>query len=313
MRLDVVIPTLNRSTLLARTLTSVRAAERPPGLDVGVIVVDNGSRDDTAEVVRAAERDFGGPLRYLLERRPGKSHALNSGIAASDAELIGMIDDDEEIDRGWLLAVARAFADERLDFIGGPYLPRWGAEPPPWLPREFPAVIGWVESGSEVRDFDATFGGTLMGGNAVVRRRVLERVGPYRPDLGPAGDRRLLSCEDEEMHNRLLAGGARGQYRPDLVIYHYVPPERLTKRYHRRWMFWHGVSTGRLDRMSPQPVAQIAGVPRYLLGDLARGLLGALRATLTRERARRWFAEELRFRDFAGFLWGKFLYRAPGA
>ena len=311
MRLDLVIPTHNRAALLERTLASVLNAEAADGLEVRIVVVDNASRDRTAEVVREHQPRFGGRLAYLYEGRPGKSHALNAAIRASDADLVGMIDDDEELDRGWFLEVARAFAEggEGLDFIGGPYVPRWGAEPPRWLPPDYQAVVGWVDGGREVRDFDASFGGTLMGGNAVVRRRTLERVGLYRPELGPAGDRRLLSCEDEEMHERLLAAGARGQYRPGLVIRHYVPPERLTRAYHRRWVFWHGVSAGVMDRLRPpQRIAYVAGVPRYMIGDLARGVARVLRGG-----GRRWFSEELRLRDFAGFLYGKFLYRPPAA
>ena len=61
-----------------------------------------------------------------------------------------------------------------------------------------------------------------------------------------------MSCEDEDTFKRLLASGARGWYRPELIVYHHLPPERLTKRYFRRWCFWRGVSLGILDRQQPQ-------------------------------------------------------------
>ena len=59
-------------------------------------------------------------LRYLFERRPGRSNALNTGIAACEGDLVGMIDDDEEIDRSWFRAIRAAFERPGLDFIGGP-------------------------------------------------------------------------------------------------------------------------------------------------------------------------------------------------
>src|SRR5687768_11423256 len=117
LRLDVVIPTYNRAALLPRALDSLLVAERPGGLDVGVTVVDNGSTDATRTVVEPFLSRFAGHLQYVYESRPGRSHALNAGIAASRGDLVGMIDDDEEVDRGWLLTIAEAFADPATDFI----------------------------------------------------------------------------------------------------------------------------------------------------------------------------------------------------
>src|SRR5207248_4932085 len=142
----------------------------------------------------------------------------------------------------------------------------------------------------------------LMGGNAVIRRSVLERVGSYSADLGRTSDGRLLSCEDREMYHRLLTIGAKGFYRPDLVILHYVPPERLTKRYFRRWSFWHGVSHGLIERERRTPVAYLLGVPRYLYGRAARGMLRVARGALSREDRARNFSDELAVWDFAGFF-----------
>ena len=123
MQLDILIATYNRSALLARALDSLLAAERPPACDVMVTVVDNRSTDDTRSVVESFIPRFDGRLQYLYESRAGRSHALNAGIAATRGELVAMIDDDEEVDRRWLLAIVKSFADPATDFIGGPYVP----------------------------------------------------------------------------------------------------------------------------------------------------------------------------------------------
>ncbi|MDQ3817929.1 MAG: hypothetical protein M3362_09575, partial [Acidobacteriota bacterium] len=205
--------------------------------------------------------------------------------------------------------IQRAFSQGDVDFIGGPYKPRWGATPPDWLPKDYPAVIGWIEAGSQVRVYGKDYDGVLMGGNAIIRRAVLERVGGYSVSLGPVGER-ILAAEDEDMTERLLAAGARGLYLPDLVIYHYIPPERLTKRYHRRWCFWRAVSQGIRDREQRAPVAYLLGVPRYLYGMAARALLRKMKAILARGKdpAAR-FSDELSFWNLAGFFYGKHFYR----
>jgi glycosyltransferase involved in cell wall biosynthesis len=309
MRLEVLVPTYNRQEMLGRTLSSLQAAAVPPALEVRVTVLDNNSKDETREVVEDWMKRFDGRLGYLFEERQGKSYALNSGIAASNADLIGFIDDDEEVDANWYQTVEEAFSERDVDFIGGPYKPRWGAEPPGWLPEDYPAVIGVIDGGDKIVAYDEKFPGILMGGNAVIKRAVFDKVGPYETEVGRIGDG-LLAGEDEDMYRRLLAIGARGDYRPDLIIYHYIPPERLTKRYYRRWCFWRAVSCGLLDRKSKAQVAYLGGIPRYLYGQAARGGLRFGKDVLRRDgNPAQKFSNELAVWNLAGFFYGKHLYK----
>ena len=94
-----------------------------------------------------------------------------------------------------------------LHFIGGKCLPRWEAARPEWLGQRYLGVIGWVDPGDSARPMGAGYDGILMGGNAVIRRSALDRVGPYSTALSRTGGR-LLGCEDEDMYHRLLASGA---------------------------------------------------------------------------------------------------------
>jgi len=306
MELTVVVPTYNRHLLLKRTLNSLIRAPIPAEMSVRAVVVDNNSQDDTRGTVREYSNLNELAIDYVFEPRQGRSFALNAGIAAADGDLLAMIDDDEEISQYWYAVISSAFKGGDIDFIGGPYLPRWGARPPPWLPQNYLGAIGWVDGGDEVCSYGRGYGGILMGGNAVLTRSVLARVGPYSQSLGRTG-KRLLSCEDEDMYQRLLAAGAKGLYRPDLVIYHYVPPERLTKRYFRSWCFWRGVSRGVMDRDQKAPVAYLGGIPRYLYGTAARSAL-RIASSFIRDRSQL-FADELPIWDLAGFFYGRHFYR----
>ena len=119
---------------------------------------------------------------------PGKPHALNAGVAAAAGDLIGLIDDDEEIAPDWFRVVWRHFnGHPELDFIGGKCLPLWGAPRPVWLGRHYVGVIGWVDPGPQQQVMDGRYQGMLMGGNAVIRRRALERAGPYSAELSRTG------------------------------------------------------------------------------------------------------------------------------
>lgn len=309
LTLDVLIPTRNRARLLAGAIESLLRARVPEGLTANIVPIDNGSSDGTPQLLEWMAARNRGRIQIVEERRCGKSRALNAGIAATSGDLVGMVDDDEEVQEGWFESVLRAFtADPGLDFIGGPYTAIWAAPPPEWIPSDYLAVLGDTHTGAGERPYDAEFPGILKGGNAVIRRPTLRRVGPYAEYLGPAGPARLLSCEDEEMYLRLLSAGARGRYLPDLVVYHHVSVDRLTPGYFRRWCFWRGVSRGLMDRAHPMPVRYLAGVPRFLYGSAARGLARVAKALLAVAPERSALSDELKAWDLAGYLWGRHIY-----
>jgi glycosyltransferase involved in cell wall biosynthesis len=306
MQLDVVIPTYNRSALLPKALGSLLRARVPPGLEVRIIAVDNNSSDDTKATIDEFAKQTNGRVSYVFEKRQGRSPALNAGIAAATGDLVGFIDDDEEIDESWYETILSAFTRNEVDFIGGPYVPRFESDVPEWLPKSHTAVVGIVDGGDKVVPFDASYPGILMGGNAVFTRETLRRVGPYSAELGRSGTR-LLSCEDEDMYQRLQAAGARGLYLPQLIVYHFIPGERLTKRYHRSWCFWQSVSSAVLDRIRPQPTAYVLGVPRYFYGRALRGMLRLAQVWKGEPESR--FSNELSLWELAGFFYGKHFYR----
>src|ERR1022692_4856146 len=123
MRLDVILPTYNRHQLLKLTLDSLLAAEVPPDLTVSVTVVDNNSSDATRETVEVYQSKFGGRLHYVFEKKQGRSHALNAGITSTSGDLVGMIDDDEQVDRSWFRRIYEIFSSGDVVFTGVPTSP----------------------------------------------------------------------------------------------------------------------------------------------------------------------------------------------
>ena len=87
-RVSVIVPTKNRNILLRQALLSIRALEGPD-LDLEIIVADNGSSDDTAEVARALG------ARFVQTNVPGAAAARNAGLRAATGEFIGFLDDDD--------------------------------------------------------------------------------------------------------------------------------------------------------------------------------------------------------------------------
>jgi glycosyltransferase involved in cell wall biosynthesis len=307
MRLDVVVPTYKRSALLRRTIASLIEAPIPETLEVAILIVDNNSEDDTEQVVLELQAQTERRLLYIRETNQGLSHARNAGIRAGTGEIIGFIDDDEEIHQDWYNVVAREFEDRATQFIGGPYLPNWGAPPPFWLPPGYHSVIGVVVPKPR-SPFGRSFQANLMGGNAVVRRNVFDNIGLYSTKLGRSG-KGLLSDEDAEFYGRLCSADLHGMYVPDLMIHHYIPASRLTRNYHRRWCYWRGVSQGYADRESKETLPYLLGVPRHRVGRALKGLLSMPKHLMSPEGAGQAFADELASWDLLGFIYGRYFVR----
>lgn len=283
----IIISTFNRAALLARTLDSLAAL--PPGVPApwDVLIVDNNSSDDTAEVVARAATTFPVPLRRIFEPRPGKSIALNTAMAETAADVIVFTDDDVQVPAHWLDAAVAPLLSAGHDYTGGPARPWWETGPPAWLnlSGRLSAPLAIVDYGPERCIFEER-GAIPLGVNMAVRRSLIDRVGGFNPKLGRSG-KSLLGQEQAEFFHRSRAAGATGLYVPEMWVEHFVPASRVTLRYFVRWWYWKGVSQRRWHGMHGSTetgvdlsrTRRLFGVPLYILRALARDvfrLLGSL-------------------------------------
>jgi glucosyl-dolichyl phosphate glucuronosyltransferase len=289
----VVVCTYNRAAFLAELLDSLRATD-PSGLTWNVIVVDNNSTDDTRQVVTSRVDGFPVPLKYLFEPRQGKSVALNTALAATDATVVVFTDDDVLVSERWLDASCRPILDDpTVDYTGGPVFPIWGRPRPSWLDgkrSDLWGTLAILDYGQESFVFEERRR-VPLGANMAVRRSLIDRIGGFDPSLGRKGNS-LLGQEQAEFFCRSRAEGARGVYVPAASVRHHVPATRLTREYFLRWWYWKGVSKALLERRHPLTdtgvdltrVPTVAGVPRFLFGSAVRDVAGFVRAAITLNR-----------------------------
>jgi glycosyltransferase involved in cell wall biosynthesis len=306
----VVICTYNRAAFLDATLDSL-ATTRTSLVRWNVIVVDNNSSDRTREIVASRIADYPVPLKYLLEPQQGKSHALNTGLAATAAGIVLFTDDDVRVTGEWVEASCRGMvADSSLDYTGGPVRPIWEGPCPDWLDQERTDLWGTLailDYGPEPFVFEERQL-VPLGANMAVRRSLIDRVGGFDPDLGRKGES-LLGQEQAEFFCRSRAAGARGRYEPAMEIHHVVPVRRLTKQYFRRWWYWKGVSKSLLERRHPvtemgvdlRTVPTFAGAPRFMLGSALRDVTGWVAASVRGNSVER-FRREVRLCYFLGYM-----------
>ena len=197
---SIVVPTRNRANYLRVSLESIFAQEAAAPFEV--IVVDDGSTDDTSAVAENA----GAKLIRTAARGPNA--ARNAGLRAAEADLVVFVDDDIETPPGWLAAyLAGADRHPDADAFGGPIRARFEGRAPRSCGRE-PAPITTLDLGPADREAEL-----VWGANMAARRRAFERAGTFDEDLPHYG-------EEEEWLMRLRGAGGRVVYLADARLDH---------------------------------------------------------------------------------------------
>lgn len=253
-RLSLIIATYNRSAWLLRALESV-VTQTAPRDEWECIVVDNNSTDDTAaRFAEFAASHASFQLRLVHESRQGLSHARNCGIEHSRGEYIAIIDDDECICPDFISAYTDLFdRHPEAGSAGGRIIARYPAGRPAWMSRwTEQAIANPIDLGDKIREFPA--GCIPGGGNMALRRATIERGGLFDTSLGRSGAS-LTGGEESDLFARLARMGVKCLYVPRAVMYHIIPPEKLTDDYFDR--LYRGVgATQRLRAEAERRVAR---------------------------------------------------------
>jgi len=297
--ISVVLCTWNRADLLGGALSALVSQDAPSLPEI--VVVDNDSTDGTANVVRHFTDRYR-HIRYVFEPSPGLSHARNAGVAATSGRLVAFTDDDVRVPPEWLRTIA-SVAERYPDAgcFGGPVLPQWMGPVPRWLTEDHWSALGIQNHSPEPFRADESRPICLIGANLVIRRDVLQAVGPFDPAVQRVRSG-VGSTEDDQYHRRIWATGHHGVYDPALRVGAVVTGERLAKSYHRRWHFGHGrhIARMRLPDMESSRL-RVLGIPAHLLRQAAADLRQGM-ASLARRDEVCAFDRELRLWFAAGFI-----------
>jgi cellulose synthase/poly-beta-1,6-N-acetylglucosamine synthase-like glycosyltransferase len=212
----VVIPVYNGSMTIRACLDSLLAQDCPLD-EYEVIVVENGSTDDTSDIVGAYEQ-----VRLIHSDVRGASVARNVGIWATQAEIIAFTDADCVADPHWICALMKAYEDPTVGGVGGQIIG--------YDHHNLTLVESFLHAHSPLINFisgEGEFLPHLYTANASFRRCTLLQVGGFNPHLVTAEDvdlswrvqlktpYQLVYCDDAVIHHhhRATVRGMARQYR----------------------------------------------------------------------------------------------------
>jgi glycosyltransferase involved in cell wall biosynthesis len=245
--LSVILPTRNRAQLLLGAIDSLVQQTLPQDA-FEVLVIDNGSTDETADVVREKARSKT-TLRYIYEPEPGLHAGRHRGMLEACGDVLVFADDDIEAFPSWLSTIHEVFTDPEVAMVGGNNRPMFLEQPPAWLlalwnrphplgGRALPA-LSILELDGEPRSLSPYF---IWGCNFAIRKDVLLRAGGFHPDGMPKELIRFRGDGETHVSRFVAESGMKCLFHPGASVYHKVTQGRMTIDYFRQRGFNQGVS-----------------------------------------------------------------------
>ena len=217
MKVSVVIPAYNAERTIGEAVVHSLSQTRG-SLQVELIVVDDGSTDDTAAIAEAAG------ATVIRQQNAGPAAARNRGWQSATGTFLCFTDSDCIPIAGWLENLLDGFTDSHVGAVAGSYEI---ANPSSWLARWVQQEI--MERHKRMLPFIRAFGSY----NVAIPRHVLQATGGFDPVY------RRASGEDNDLSYRIIKKGWRIAFRPQARVSHYHPEklwQYLMEQY--RHGFW---------------------------------------------------------------------------
>lgn len=245
MLISLVICTRNRLSSLRVCLEHIQRLQSPGEWEL--VVVDNGSNDGTAELLKAFAERASLRVTLVYEPKSGLGGARNTGIAKATGEIIAFTDDDCYVAPDFLIRICEVFRDERIGFMGGRIVLYDDTDAPVTIRPENHHYF--IEPRSFIKP------GQLHGANMAARRSLLFELGGFDPEFG-AGSR-FRACEETDLQARASQIGAIGIYDPRPMVWHH-----------------HGRKSGKTlnKAMRGYDYARGAYYAKFILNSQTRGL-----------------------------------------
>ncbi|MCE2750300.1 MAG: glycosyltransferase [Pirellula sp.] len=244
---SIIIPVLNNPQGLRRCIEALRGQ----GIAFELIVVDNGSTDETCAVAELLAD------RVLIYPKLTVGALRNQGAQVAKGQILVFTDSDQRPAEGWLASGLEALArEESAGMVGARYHAPEGSS---WVAKTLDLQRRYSDVRGDI--------GWLQGGNLFVKRAAFERVGGFRTDL--------VASEDVDLSFRVRKAGFRVICDPKIINYHDGDPQTLIDFFRKER--WRGSSGWKAWATQGYPLSELPSLlwPFWVVLGLVGVALGA--------------------------------------
>ena len=222
IKISVIVPTYNRAQMLSNTLRSIKCQSLQEEA-YEIIVVDNGSKNNTQEIVRQVNQEEGKRVHYICEPNLGLHNARHAGARKSIGEILAYTDDDVVCDKNWLTALLNEYHSDEIVCVGGKILPKWEVPPPKWMRFFDPWTLCLLDYGDTV--IECKWPQNPFGCNFSIRKDILFELGGFNPEC--MGEN-WIGDGEAGLLRRIYAKKYKVIYTPEAIVWHIVYSDRIT-------------------------------------------------------------------------------------
>lgn len=244
--ISIVICSYNRAKYIGEAMLSLYTQTLEP-TRFEVIVVDNASTDNTADICREfIANHANAQFTYLLETQQGASFARNTGAAIAKAPLLCFMDDDAIAEPEFLQNILQFFKEvPDAGGLGGRIIPRYIPAEPTWMSHYVSSLVGHFHYAEERTPFKN--GKYPLESNMIIKTADFHTIGGFNTKLPGVSGTLRIGGEGKDFFFRLMALGKIIYYDPKVRVEHVVETAKLTPEYMYRVA--SGIGRGERVRM----------------------------------------------------------------
>jgi glycosyltransferase involved in cell wall biosynthesis len=226
--ISVIIACYNSSLVIAETLKCLQVQKNAENINWEVILIDNNSTDNTAEVAKNTWLDPKVPLHILSEKKVGEANARKTGFLHANYSILSIVDDDNRVGSDWIQQIYKHFENPEIGLVGCVGVGDFEEPPPAWFSKYADAfAIGSLYEGDFV---DITKDAIVPGAGLAVRKEVFDKLyaADWKPFLkGRVGNIQTAGADSEICYiTRFL--GYKIYYSNTLRFKHFTAKHRIS-------------------------------------------------------------------------------------
>lgn len=229
-KFSIIIPTYNRPELLNELLDSLVIQKFNPE-DFEILIIDNNSTNDVEKLIKDfvkkhPEFSF---IKYIKEPQRGLPYAWNRGIKESKGDLLVFLDDDITLHQDYFKILSENFKIPITNITGGGHIsPVFESQKPAWINKFIMPVFAEIDLGERSKFPKKKH---PFGTNMLISRDVFEKIGYFNEELYKDKQIFVPGLLEDDFFKRVRKHKIPIYYFHDLVVWHFIPQEKLSKKY----------------------------------------------------------------------------------